>query len=206
MESPLKKSRTVPGSELRAPRTTLAAPETLQKIDEEESPSELPSPLPTNFDFASQEYESSVVERCKDVLMGRASQNYIPDSLLHTGLEPLRSDLFNLLESSVKGSENVSALLMGFRGCGKSLVLKRVLMDLKQKYVPLGSGFVEVHLNGFIHSEDTLAIREICRQLRLENELEAMEAKESFFDHLAFLRDILAHTKKNESTCFLYFG
>jgi hypothetical protein len=140
------------------------------------------------------------------------SHSYIPHTLF--GVDSQRVELYEMLERTLKYGENNAALLMGTRGAGKSLVLRHVLRELQQAYVPRGISFVEVYLNGTIHSDDVCALREISRQLRLQNELEINDdglsaavavshtAGANFFQNMEFLREMLRQTKKIRQPVF----
>jgi hypothetical protein len=127
----------------------------------------------------------------------------------------------------------------GPRGSGKSAVLKHCLRALKRKYTPQGRSFVEVgrlqsglsrltarpqvYLNGFLQTDDALALRcaddalsaacrarsahdrhhcvhcsEICRQLQLENDLEIEGGRHSgaFHNQFSFLLHVLESSRR----------
>jgi Cdc6-like AAA superfamily ATPase len=73
--------------------------------------------------------------------------------LLHQ-LQQLMSNTFN---------ENISILLMGERGTGKTLVLRSVIRQMRQDNPK--QPLTEVYLNGFCVRDDSAALREIARQL-----------------------------------------
>ncbi|GBG84494.1 hypothetical protein CBR_g38777 [Chara braunii] len=95
--------------------------------------------------------------------------------------------LFDLLSQTVANAQNNSALLLGPRGCGKTLVLERVLAEVQRKYPRLVS---VVRLNGLLHGDERNALKEIAKQLCLDNEL-AYSKSSSFDDNLRFLMDML---------------
>lgn len=70
-------------------------------------------------------------------------------------LQQLMSSTFN---------ENISILLMGERGTGKTLVLRSVIRQMREDH-PL-QPLTEVYLNGFCVRDDSAALREIARQLQ----------------------------------------
>ncbi|KAI9010135.1 hypothetical protein DFJ74DRAFT_711156 [Hyaloraphidium curvatum] len=83
------------------------------------------------------------------------------------------AQLRNVVEDTVRFGHGNSILLMGPRGAGKSMLLKRVLRDVS---ADLDAGenrkFATVKLNGLVHSDDKLALREIMRQLMLDQHVE----------------------------------
>ena len=76
------------------------------------------------------------------------------NDLLHQ-LQQLMSNTFN---------ENISILLMGERGTGKSLVLRSVIRQMREDNPK--QPLTEVYLNGFCVRDDSAALREIARQLQ----------------------------------------
>ena len=61
-------------------------------------------------------------------------------------------------------NENISILLMGERGTGKTLVLRSVIRQMREDN-PM-QPLTEVYLNGFCVRDDSAALREIARQLQ----------------------------------------
>lgn len=50
--------------------------------------------------------------------------------------------------------------------------MNNVLRELKSNYQHQNKPFLEIRLDGMIHTTDQVAMREICKQLSLEQELE----------------------------------
>lgn len=73
-------------------------------------------------------------------------------------------DVHKVLQHTVGDRESTSALLIGPRGTGKTLVVNRALSNLRERY---GKLFITIKLNAFLHTDDNLAFREIARQLDL---------------------------------------
>jgi origin recognition complex subunit 4 len=95
--------------------------------------------------------------------------------------------------------QNNAALLMGARGCGKTMILNQVIRDLRTKYTALGQSCVYVHLNGTIQTDDTLAMREIVRQLCDELRIDKDKSRVSrttFTDNLQFLVEVLGKVQE----------
>ncbi|KAK9091385.1 hypothetical protein Sjap_024562 [Stephania japonica] len=78
------------------------------------------------------------------------------------------SKLKFIVSNSVTEGCNNSVLLLGPRGCGQKEVLDLVIEDLKAEYHDMIS---VVKLDGILHSDDNCALKEIAKQLCLENQL-----------------------------------
>uniref|UniRef100_A0A8D2MTG0 Origin recognition complex subunit 4 n=1 Tax=Zonotrichia albicollis TaxID=44394 RepID=A0A8D2MTG0_ZONAL len=76
--------------------------------------------------------------------------------------------LLELLRRTTVHGESNSALLIGPRGSGKSALLNHVLKDLREME-QVRENLLEVHLNGLLQTNDSVALKEITRQLQLEN-------------------------------------
>ncbi|OHE93972.1 PHD-finger domain-containing protein [Colletotrichum orchidophilum] len=74
-----------------------------------------------------------------------------------------------LVEQTVLAGEGNSMLVIGARGCGKTTLLESIVDDLSLQHK---KEFHVVRLNGFIHTDDKLALKEIWRQLGKEMEAE----------------------------------
>ncbi len=118
------------------------------------------------------------------------------------GLSDQFSQTQSLLKKALLFDENSSLLFVGERGAGKSFLLKKCLqMVATEEKLPLHKCFRVVTLNGLVHSNDVIVLREITRQLSssaaAEDEVfRAMASvKGSFCDHLNFLFDTLKDEK-----------
>eukprot|EP01083_Nonionella_stella_P037139 101250_1 len=120
------------------------------------------------------------------------------ESLEECGREPQRRELYDLLDRSVSSLENVSALLIGYSGVGKSMVLRHVFGQLREKHGT--DSFLEVYLNGHCHADETAAMRTIYRKLDAEysEDLEENLSTRSFSDRLLYLRKVLEKTKEKK--------
>ncbi|KAH0831616.1 hypothetical protein AYO21_01814 [Fonsecaea monophora] len=103
--------------------------------------------------------------------------------------------LHTLLTATVTSGESNSLLLLGSRGSGKSLLIRHTLSDLRKAY---GDDFHVVKLNGFIQTDDKLALREIWRQLGREMAVPEDETGEvsSYADTMASLLSLLSHPEE----------
>ncbi len=137
------------------------------------------------------------------------------------GLEKQYEELHSLLKQGLIGVEsnnnnnsairkqNVSSVLMGPRGHGKSLVLDRCLSSLRQGYTD--SKFRVVRLNGILLAGHnvTIVVREIVRQLSeivTDEENQNLGRKSAFIDTNSNaitmrekLHEMFLATKRNEA-------
>ncbi|ROW13938.1 hypothetical protein VPNG_04163 [Cytospora leucostoma] len=99
---------------------------------------------------------------------------------------------FQLVEQTVLAGEGNSMLIIGARGCGKTTLVDSVLSDLGTEHK---DQFHVVRLNGFIHTDDKLALKDIWRQLGKEMEVEdELTGKtNNYADTLASLLALLSH-------------
>ncbi|XP_057960514.1 origin of replication complex subunit 4 isoform X2 [Malania oleifera] len=93
------------------------------------------------------------------------------------------SKLKFIISSSVTETCNNSILLLGPRGSGKIAVLELVLTDLLQEYPEMIS---VIRLNGYLHSDDNCALKEIAKQLCMEHQL-SFSKMASFDDNSQFM-------------------
>ncbi|KAJ3493545.1 hypothetical protein NLG97_g4665 [Lecanicillium saksenae] len=96
-----------------------------------------------------------------------------------------------LIEQTVLAGEGNSMLLIGPRGSGKSTLVENTITDLSQEH---RQDFHVVRLNGFIHTDDKLALREIWRQLGKEMQVEDdLLNRSNYADTMASLLALLSH-------------
>ncbi|KAK3390935.1 origin recognition complex subunit 4 C-terminus-domain-containing protein [Podospora didyma] len=97
-----------------------------------------------------------------------------------------------LVEQTIVAGEGNSMLVIGARGCGKTTLVESVVAEASGKYK---DQFHVVRLNGFIHTDDKLALREIWRQLGKEMEVEdeLISKTNNYADTLASLLALLSH-------------
>ncbi|KAM4697646.1 origin recognition complex subunit 4 isoform 2-T2 [Rhinophrynus dorsalis] len=118
------------------------------------------------------------------------------------GVESQHKHLVELLKRTVIHGESNSALIIGPRGSGKSMLLKDALeelLDIKQ----IKGNALQVHLNGLLQTNDKIALKEITRQLHLENVV-GDRVFGSFAENLAFLLEALK-TGDRTSSCPVLF-
>lgn len=99
--------------------------------------------------------------------------------------------VYQVVEQTVLAGEGNSMLVIGARGCGKTTLVESVISDLSTEH---RENFHVVRLNGFIHTDDKLALKEIWRQLGREMDAEdEMTGKANHADTLASLLALLSH-------------
>ena len=79
-----------------------------------------------------------------------------------------------------------SVLLLGPRGVGKSSLVDSVLQKARKECEIFKKDGLSVKLHGLIETDDKLALKQIARQLKLEN-VENDRVFGSFAEHLEFL-------------------
>ncbi|KAL8727191.1 MAG: hypothetical protein Q9166_006228 [cf. Caloplaca sp. 2 TL-2023] len=105
--------------------------------------------------------------------------------------------LHQLVTQTVLAGEGNSMLIIGPRGCGKTTLVESVITDLDREH---RDQFLVIRLNGFIHTDDKLALREIWRQLGREAaaEDEMTDTRINYADTLTSLLALLAHSSVEE--------
>ncbi|KAI4163301.1 MAG: hypothetical protein LQ342_003036 [Letrouitia transgressa] len=98
-----------------------------------------------------------------------------------------------LIEQTVLAGEGNSMLIIGPRGCGKTTLVETIVSDVAKDH---HDNFLVVRLNGFIHTDDKLALREIWRQLgrEIDEDSEAGNNRSNYSDTLASLLALLSYT------------
>ena len=108
-----------------------------------------------------------------------------------SNLETEYNKISNVLTQTVAAGESNSMLLIGARGSGKSALVNQILHEQAQQHQ---DEFHVVRLNGFIHTDDKIALRAIWRQLGREMELEGDEStSKNYADALTTLLALLSH-------------
>lgn len=142
---------------------------------------------------------SAIVSKAITLLRSRLCGMSHPHLLLPDAQENKRK-LFELLSQTVHHATNNSVLLLGPRGCGKSMVLNEVVAEIQQQY-PERLSFVR--LSGLLHTDDYSALKEIARQLCIEHQL-IFSKTASFDDNSQFLATMLREcTLSHKSLVFI---
>ncbi|XP_064517736.1 origin recognition complex subunit 4 isoform X1 [Pseudopipra pipra] len=118
------------------------------------------------------------------------------------GIEFQYRHLLELLKRTTLHGESNSALIVGPRGSGKTTLLNHVLKDLREMKQVRGN-LLEVHLNGLLQTSDKVALKEITRQLQLENVV-GDKVFGSFAETLAFLLEALRKGDRTSSCPVLF--
>ncbi|KAL8788058.1 MAG: hypothetical protein Q9195_007472 [Heterodermia aff. obscurata] len=128
-----------------------------------------------------------------NILSGLTGKRRLP----LVNLESEYQKVHQLVEQTVLAGEGNSMLLIGSRGCAKSTLVETVVSDLS---IENGENFHVVRLNGFIHTDDKVALREIWRQLGREMEVEddATTGRSNYADTLSSLLALLSHSAEEE--------
>ncbi|XP_021933579.1 origin recognition complex subunit 4 isoform X2 [Zootermopsis nevadensis] len=119
-----------------------------------------------------------------------------------SGHEKERSHLSDLVRRTVEMGESNSALLIGPRGCGKTALLNSVINELKNEKSFHEKAFV-VELNGLMHTDDRLALKDATRQMQLENAV-GNKVFGSFAENLTFLLQCLKSGNKDRSKSIIF--
>ena len=95
----------------------------------------------------------------------------------------------DILGDTVRGAQNNSVLLVGGRGSGKTAVLDSALRELRETH---GSEKVlVVKLNGMLHGDEKVGVREIARQLCAAGDALEFSRAAGFGENVAFMREVL---------------
>ncbi|CAM1511634.1 Fc.00g091470.m01.CDS01 [Cosmosporella sp. VM-42] len=156
---------------------------TPKKITETETPTtttEVEVPDIPNLDQHVRSLQRVLLDRCT----GRRKIQMFAQLEAH-------EKVHQLIEQTVVAGEGNSMLLIGTRGCGKTTLLEGIIGDLKREH---HQEFHVVRLNGFIHTDDKLALKEIWRQLGKEMEVEDdLVNRTNYADTMASLLALLSH-------------
>ncbi|CAF9931606.1 hypothetical protein IMSHALPRED_008662 [Imshaugia aleurites] len=107
-------------------------------------------------------------------------------------LENEYEKVHQLVEQTILAGEGNSMLIIGSRGSGKTTLVETAISELASDH---RDEFHVVRLNGFIHTDDKLALREIWRQLGREMEVEddVLGGRSNYADTLTSLLALLSH-------------
>ncbi|RKF81835.1 Origin recognition complex subunit 4 [Golovinomyces cichoracearum] len=85
------------------------------------------------------------------------------------GLEDEIQKVNQVVQQTILAGEGNSMLIIGSRGTGKTALVNNVISNISDQH---RDSFHVVRLNGFIHTDDKIALREIWRQLGREMQVE----------------------------------
>ena len=138
---------------------------------------------------------TSALASIKQPILAQVTGRQLLPNLPHVSDEYQK--VHQLLSQTVLAGEGNSMLVIGSRGSGKTAVVERAISDLTESNK---DDFYVVRLNGFIHTDDKLALREIWRQLgkELEGEDEDRALRSNYADTLTSLLALLSHQDENQ--------
>ncbi|KAK0627117.1 origin recognition complex subunit 4 C-terminus-domain-containing protein [Immersiella caudata] len=142
---------------------------------------EAQQPDTPNFEQHLQAAQRVLLDRCS----GRRRIKLV-------GQDDAYDKAYQLVEQTVVAGEGNSMMVIGARGCGKTTLVEMIVSDLSGQHK---DQFHVVRLNGFIHTDDKLALREIWRQLGKEMEVEddLINKTNNYADTMASLLALLSH-------------
>ncbi|XP_078721711.1 origin recognition complex subunit 4 isoform X2 [Lampetra fluviatilis] len=117
-------------------------------------------------------------------------------------MEPQRKHLLEMLKRTTTQGEGNSVLVVGSRGSGKSMLLKGVLKELLENN-SIRENLMQVHLNGLLQKDDRISLKEITRQLQLENTV-GDKVFGSFAENLTFLLTALKSGERSSTRPVLF--
>ncbi|PGH12885.1 hypothetical protein AJ79_03985 [Helicocarpus griseus UAMH5409] len=166
-----------------------------QELMDDDTPVAETEELPgyaTDFKALCEENKLEVQVAClsKYILNKLTGKKPIPIRCLDSQYQTVHQ----LVEQTVVAGEGNSLLLLGSKGCGKTAVVESVISSLAKEH---RDDFHVVRLNGFIHTDDRIALREIWRQLGREMNVEDEMSKSiSYADTMASLLALLSHPEE----------
>ena len=167
------------------------------QVDDQSNDLESPVPIEEAIEILQNALEDAAPDDLEwfksNILSGLTGKRRLP--LIN--LESEYQKVHQLVEQTVLAGEGNSMLVIGSRGCAKSTLVETVISDLSTVH---GESFHVVRLNGFIHTDDKLALREIWRQLGREMEVEddATTGRSNYADTLSSLLALLSHSTEEE--------
>ncbi|OPJ79697.1 origin recognition complex subunit 4 isoform X2 [Patagioenas fasciata] len=140
------------------------------------------------------------ISQVQKILRERFCHSYATGKLF--GTEQQYRHLLELLKRTTVHGESNSALIIGPRGSGKTALLNHVLKELKE-IKQVSENLLEIHLNGLLQTNDKVALKEITRQLQLENVV-GDKVFGSFAENLVFLLEALRKGDRTSSCPVLF--
>ncbi|XP_036175199.1 origin recognition complex subunit 4 isoform X3 [Myotis myotis] len=105
------------------------------------------------------------------------------------GVQVQYKHLIELLKRTAIHGESNSVLIIGPRGSGKTMLINHALKELME-VEDVSENVLQVHLNGLLQINDKIALKEITRQLNLENVV-GDKVFGSFAENLSFILEAL---------------
>ncbi|KMQ91338.1 origin recognition complex subunit 4-like protein [Lasius niger] len=113
-----------------------------------------------------------------------------------------RLHVLDLVKRTVEMGESNSALLIGPRGSGKTTLINSVLKELSALKSFKDNALI-VNLHGLVHTDDRLALKDLTRQMQLENVV-GDKVFGTFAENLSFLLDCLKSGDKKHSKPIIF--
>ena len=133
--------------------------------------------------------DPSVLESIKNQILQRlTSWNRMEGSVEY-------EKVHQLLSQTVLAGEGNSMVIIGSRGTGKTALVETAISSLEEEHK---DDFHVVRLNGFIHTDDKIALKEIWRQLgrSMNVDDELMSGRSNYADILTSLLALLSHEEE----------
>lgn len=193
-ESPLERAEQVDGNDdddaLEVDENSI-----LESVLDPTEPSPFNKPTPTQKEKLAPPLiyqglaEGRELDLLKTIVLERITGKR-PSPLI--GLDQEYTSVHQLVEHTITAGEGNSMLLIGARGSGKTALVNKVLAEVSKE----NSGdYHLVRLNGLIHTDDKIALREIWRQLGKEMDIEedGSGPGKNYADTLTTLLALLSH-------------
>jgi len=150
---------------------------------------ELSTPTLIFGDFTS----GMELDLLKTIVMNRITGKR-PSPLV--GLDEEYRSVYQVVEHTIIAGEGNSMLVIGARGSGKTALVNKVLAEVAKDN---RGNYHVVRLNGFIHTDDKVALREIWRQLGKEMAIEddGSGPGKNYADTLSILLALLSHPSEH---------
>jgi origin recognition complex subunit 4 len=153
---------------------------------------EFPQVLTTSATSLSSLPADSRLDPVKSLVLSRLTGQNLTPLISH---EAEYGKLHSLLSATINAGEGNSILLLGSRGVGKTCLVETTIADLAMQH---NKEFHVVRLNGFLQTDDKLALREIWRQLGREMQVDEDETAQvsTYADTMASLLHLLSHPEE----------
>ncbi|RZF37025.1 hypothetical protein LSTR_LSTR004713 [Laodelphax striatellus] len=138
----------------------------------------------TKMPSHSKNGSAPAVHLCRRILKERISSLRVLDDL-----DSELSQIAFLMERTINASESDSVLIIGPPGCGKTMLVNEALEKLKASCDK--DKYICVHLNGLIHTDDNLALKDIIHQMNVV--FDGNKVTSSFSENL----QLLLHSLRN---------
>ncbi|KAK6969859.1 hypothetical protein BgiMline_025470 [Biomphalaria glabrata] len=151
------------------------------------------SPRKSSVAMSSSQSLNDPLAEVQQILRQRISQHCFPPLII--GYEKEKSQLYDLIKRTATTGESNSLLVIGPRGCGKTMLISKVVDELLSSST-IRENLLLVKLNGLLQTNDKIALREITLQLQLENTV-GDKVFGSFAETLQFLLQALKSGNQN---------